>query len=533
MGQHLVSVIIPTYNRAEYLRQAIESVLAQSYKNFELLVLDNCSPDHTPDVVASFNDHRIKYLRHQCNIGAFANWTYGVFLAKGKYLSILGDDDIYKPDFLTHRIAVMEPDQSIVSSFGQFEAWDGGSELTGRIFNPDVDNIRHSIPLYGVESIEAVVKVQFVGASLYRTAAVHAVWHRIQVGGKAADTMLNIMLATDSGNKVLFILESDLLYRLHSGQDTSTNTKQVCEDAVGVFELAMRGAVYRDARLLYRKYYLSYMDMVGRFYLDANETTLAARWFWESIKVSPFHFNTWLNLLRCHRRNLSQIKLKMLKWITQRFLTRHDVNPDANLRERFSQIYFKNIIRGKDSRSGSGSDMVQTAEIRLELPRLIQEYGIKTFMDAPCGDWHWMKDTALNVEHYIGVDIVEPLIEANRKQFGNNGTSFLCLDLVADELPKVDIIFCRDCLVHLTHDEIRKVIANFKMSGSTYLLTTTFTDRPDNVDLVLEHIWRPLNLEKAPFNFPKPVKVINEKCTEDNNQYTDKSLGLWRLNEIN
>lgn len=205
---------------------------------------------------------------------------------------------------------------------------------------------------------------------------------------------------------------------------------------------------------------------------------------------------------------------------------------EVNLKERFSQIYFKNIFGGKESRSGSGSDMVQTAEIRRELPKLIQEYGIRTFMDAPCGDWHWMKETALNVEQYIGVDIVEHLIEKNRKEFGNVGTSFLCLDLAKDELPQVDIIFCRDCLVHLTYEEIRKVIANFKRSNSTYLLTTTFTDRT-NVELVLENIWRPLNLEMPPFNFPKPLKLINEKCTEDNNQYTDKSLGMWRLDEIN
>jgi hypothetical protein len=209
-----------------------------------------------------------------------------------------------------------------------------------------------------------------------------------------------------------------------------------------------------------------------------------------------------------------------------------DPDSEANLKERFSRIYFKNIFGGKESRSGSGSDMVQTAEIRRELPRLIQEYGIRTFMDAPCGDWHWMKETALNVEQYIGVDIVEPLIEKNRKEFGNAGTSFLCLDLAKDELPQADIIFCRDCLVHLTYDEIRKVIANFKRSKSTYLLTTTFTGRA-NVDLVLENIWRPLNLEMPPFNFPKPLKLINEKCSEDNNQYTDKSLGLWRLGEIN
>jgi glycosyltransferase involved in cell wall biosynthesis len=82
MSQPLVSVIIPTYNRAEFLREAIQSVLAQTYTNFELLILDNCSPDHTPEVVAEFDDARIKYLRHQCNIGGIANWIYGMHWAR-------------------------------------------------------------------------------------------------------------------------------------------------------------------------------------------------------------------------------------------------------------------------------------------------------------------------------------------------------------------------------------------------------------------------------------------------------------------
>lgn len=219
--------------------------------------------------------------------------------------------------------------------------------------------------------------------------------------------------------------------------------------------------------------------------------------------------------------------------LIKKLFSRSGTDSEANLKDRFSQIYFKNIFGGKDSRSGSGSDMVQTAEIRQALPKLIREYNIRSFMDAPCGDLHWMRETTLNVEQYIGVDIVEPLIEQNRKIFGENGTRFMCLDLATDELPQVDIIFCRDCLVHLTHDEIRKVIANFKRSKSTYLLTTTFANRQGNADLVVANIWRPLNLEMSPFNFPKPLELINEKCTEDNNQYTDKSLGLWRLDEIN
>lgn len=175
---------------------------------------------------------------------------------------------------------------------------------------------------------------------------------------------------------------------------------------------------------------------------------------------------------------------------------------------------------------------MQTAVIRRELPRLVEELGIRSFIDAPCGDWFWMKEAHLGVAEYIGVDIVEKLVEINNLQFGNPSRRFLCLNLAEDLLPKVDLIFCRDCLVHLNFQDIRRVIANFKRSQSKYLLTTTFTNRKRNVDLAGKDVWRTPNFQVAPFNFPPPGRLINEGCTEANGLYGDKSLGLWRLEDL-
>jgi len=94
------------------------------------------------------------------------------------------------------------------------------------------------------------------------------------------------------------------------------------------------------------------------------------------------------------------------------------------------------------------------------------------------------------------------------------------------------LIFSRDCLVHLSYKDAIKIIHNFKKSGSKYLLTTTFTNREENIDLG-DGFWRVLNLQKAPFNFPEPIKLINEKCTEENNMFVDKCLGLWLIDDLN
>lgn len=305
----LVSVIIPTYNRAEFLREAVASVLSQTHSEFELLILDNCSPDHTPEVVASFNDPRIKYLRHQCNIGSTANWTYGVYWAQGEYLSFLGDDDRYKPDFLNHRVAAMSLSPSIVSVFGPFESWDGGDELSGPIYFPSVKNISHLQPLQGRQAVHAVVEAQFIGASLYRASTVRAIWQKATIANRAMDTLLNLLLAGDANNEVVCIPESDILYRLHSNQDSSVNVRLVSEDAARAFEYAFRNIIYKESRNFLRKRVVDCLNGLGRICWDDGNITMSARYFLEELKISPLRFVTWLRLLRCYGSHLRNMKM--------------------------------------------------------------------------------------------------------------------------------------------------------------------------------------------------------------------------------
>ncbi len=208
------------------------------------------------------------------------------------------------------------------------------------------------------------------------------------------------------------------------------------------------------------------------------------------------------------------------------------VGGKAKAKAIFEDVYAGNLFGGAVSRSGPGSDLIQTKVIRQAIPELVKELGVKVFMDAPCGDFYWMKETALGVEEYIGVDIVQGVIDRNTQFYGDPQRRFLCLNIMKDKLPRADLIMCRDLLGHLTFDQAKKSIKNFKQSGATYLLTTTFTDRETNSDLKGNGFWRPLNLERPPMSFPKPMKIINENCTEDDLQYQDKSLGLWLLSDI-
>ncbi len=171
--------------------------------------------------------------------------------------------------------------------------------------------------------------------------------------------------------------------------------------------------------------------------------------------------------------------------------------------------------RGPNLFRGRGSDLGQTAGVRETLPALLKELGVKTLLDAPCGDLHWIKTVELGVD-YIGVDIVPDLVERLRKDFP--GRRFECRDLVEEELPHADLIFCRDCLVHLPLEEVGKVLKNFGRSGAKWLLTTTFPAVTSNGDVKWSG-WRALNLQLAPFNLPEPMRLINEGCTEDGGKF--------------
>lgn len=194
------------------------------------------------------------------------------------------------------------------------------------------------------------------------------------------------------------------------------------------------------------------------------------------------------------------------------------------------------------SRSGSGSNLRQTATLRSELPPLLTRLGVRTFLDIPCGDLHWMSKLDLGVETYVGADLVPEVIEWNTRHFARWDREFRVLDITRSQLPQVDMVFSRDCLVHFSNADVHDALENIKRSGSTYLAATTFTGRKDNADDIETGGWRSLNLCRAPFSLPEPNHLINEECSEVHvvregglhirHDFTDKSIGVWRLTDL-
>lgn len=198
-------------------------------------------------------------------------------------------------------------------------------------------------------------------------------------------------------------------------------------------------------------------------------------------------------------------------------------------KELFTLVYEKNLWGDPQSVSGPGSSLESTKEIRNTLPHLIKDYNMHSLLDIPCGDYNWMQYVDLQNCTYIGADIVDRIIEINNRLFSDENHVFRVLDIIRDDLPEVDLILCRDCLVHLTFNDAKAALKNIRRSGSKYLLATTFTECKINSQLGID-CWRPINLEKQPFTFPRPVLIIRENCEQA--QYKDKSLGLWRVSDL-
>lgn len=104
----LVSIIMPAYNCERFIAEAIRSVLAQTYTDWELIIVDDCSTDNTAQIVASFDDTRIVYQRNEKNVGAALTRNKALQIAKGHYIAFLDADDLWTPEKLEHQIAFME-----------------------------------------------------------------------------------------------------------------------------------------------------------------------------------------------------------------------------------------------------------------------------------------------------------------------------------------------------------------------------------------------------------------------------------------
>ena len=193
----------------------------------------------------------------------------------------------------------------------------------------------------------------------------------------------------------------------------------------------------------------------------------------------------------------------------------------------FRKAYHTRVWDSDESHSGRGSELGATEALRIYLPTIFDRLHIKTFLDAPCGDWNWMREVDLSKVDYIGADIVSDAIERNRQKYQKERVKFIVADLTKDELPQADLILCRDCWVHVSFEDIADIIENFRRSRSEYLLVSNSPHVQENKDKLTGLDWRHINLKKAPFNFPDPLDSFKDHYDD-----TPFFMSLWRIEDL-
>jgi hypothetical protein len=201
-----------------------------------------------------------------------------------------------------------------------------------------------------------------------------------------------------------------------------------------------------------------------------------------------------------------------------------------SLEERFSKIYEIDYW-GNATKSGAGSTLASTENLRKQLPKLFEQFKIKTVFDGPCGDFNWMqlviKETAID---YIGGDIVSAIVEENQKRYSSDKAKFIKVDLTKDSLPIADLMICRDCLFHLSYEDSKLVLENYLKSNIPYLLTTSYKNDNTfkNKDILTGH-FRVIDLFSSPYQFPKDTLYEIEDWLEPE---SPRSMYLWSRTQI-
>ena len=205
-------------------------------------------------------------------------------------------------------------------------------------------------------------------------------------------------------------------------------------------------------------------------------------------------------------------------------------------KERFELIYKSNFWLSEESVSGLGSESINTENIRKKITNIINELKIEKILDAPCGDFNWIRSILNNKLKYIGADIVKNLIDKNNENHKGENINFITLDITKDKLPDSDLMICRDCLIHLSYKSIHSFFQNFGKSNIKYILLTSYKIKANDKEIYNKDIpdgeFREIDLSRSPFNLPNPLQQILDKDIQGKESAFNCYLNLYSKNQI-
>lgn len=494
--QPLVSIIVPITNDAHESTRRLDCARAQTWHGLEVIPVQVQGPSG---------------IAHAVNAGLAA--------CKGDFISLMLPGASYTPDKIARQVAFVEQfDLQDAAVFCDYTLLDGGHADGLPIALPSVDPAAMFRKIYcGLPidcstlliSRKAIAKLGLLDEHIGQAALqgfLLALSQHADLVGMAAS------LVSITGRRPFTGAEKSYLRSLYGG----LLPKIVRSSECGVYDIDLFSTLGEaTAARLAQGLPLAVWDTL-----------------WTTGTLVSRSANTGRALLS-FAKPLLRSALRRLPASVKRQLRASPGSQSGAVGSRldFSAIHRDNGFVGTESLSGAGSTRFQTRVIRQKVPDLFRELGVKSLVDIPCGDFHWMRDVDLTDIHYTGADVVEEMVRKNQQLFGGPLRVFECVNLITGPLPAADLVFCRDCLVHLPFEDALAAIETIRQSKCKWLLTTTFTRDTPNAELDAAG-WRALNLTLPPFNLPKPSLLISEKCTEAGGLAGDKSLGLWCIADL-
>lgn len=231
-----VTVVIPVHNRAHYIGSAVESVLAQTYPDFEIVVVDDGSTDATPDIVRGFADPRVRLERHETNLGIPAARNRGLDAARGEYIATLDSDDLAHPKRLERQVAFLDahPDHAIVGSWETHRDHDGKSVIGVKRKPTDAADV-HAQLLFGGSVSNST--------TMGRTAVLRRYGYRKEF---VVRQDYDLFVRVAEAHKIANLPEVLVIRRRHVGQITEDKKERIAErsKAIIAYQLERLGVAF-------------------------------------------------------------------------------------------------------------------------------------------------------------------------------------------------------------------------------------------------------------------------------------------------
>lgn len=278
----IVSIVIPAYNRASLLCRAIGSVLAQSFTDFELIVVDDASTDNTEEVVRGFGDPRIRYLRHEENRGGSAARNTGIKAAQGRYIAFQDSDDEWLIEKLEKQVSLLEScDESVGVVYSGMLRWDGQSAV---YFPPAKVAMREG------DISSQILDRSFIGTPtlLIRRECLERIGGFDERLPRFQDWEMVIRLALTTH----FRLVDEPLVIAYDTTGSITRNKAVSVRAREIILDKHFAALEKNPAILAEHY-----CTIGHLNCLYHSATLGRSWFWKAAKARPMATKAWVGLV--------------------------------------------------------------------------------------------------------------------------------------------------------------------------------------------------------------------------------------------